>query len=96
MHRTCIVEQKKGLPEIDDKKFKFKLDQKTITCVKLPHCLNSMENQNSFLHVTEKELRIIDSKEGHLIDYKTVEEGIRSVSLDSTDTIFILTQQHTI
>ena len=46
--------------------------------------------------MTEKELRIIDSKEGHLIDYKTVEEGIRSVSLDSIDTIFILTQQHTV
>ena len=91
--RTCVVEQKKGFPQVDDKRIKFRFDAPTIACFKLHQVQDGgIGRQNEIVQVTEEEIRIVDGKEGQLIDYKSIDTGIKQAALDSLDSIFILSK----
>ena len=92
--RTSVVEMKKGFPAIDDKKIKFKLDSATIACFKLTQVQDGVGSQNGIVQVTEDEIRIIDGKEGSLIDFKRIEAGVKHAEVDNAGTIFILTREN--
>ena len=90
--KTCVVEQKKGLPQVDEKRIKFRFDVATIACFKLPQVQDGVGSQNGIVQVTEGEIRIVDGKEGTLIDFKSIEAGIKQTASDSSDSIFVLSK----
>ena len=92
--RTAVMEMKKGFPLIDDKKVKFNLDSPTIACFKPTQVQDGVGSQNGIVQITEDEIRIIDGKEGSLIDFKRIDAGVKHSEVDNSGSIFILTKDN--